>query len=45
MSILLEDFKKSKKELKQLSVTISDIFDEVDGESNIGKFYKTLYLQ
>ena len=37
MSILLEDFKKSKKELKGLTVNINDLFDEVDDEKNVGK--------
>lgn len=40
MSVLLDDFKKTKRSLKQIYEEISDSFDSIDKETNIGKELK-----
>lgn len=37
MSIRLEDFKKSKRELKNINSQIADLFEQLDDERNYGK--------
>lgn len=36
MSLLLEDFKKTKKELKRIHGVITTQSDEIDEETNVG---------
>jgi hypothetical protein len=37
MSIRLEDFKKTKRELKNINNQIAEFFEQIDDERNFGK--------
>lgn len=44
MSALLDDFKKTKRELKRIYGIIDEEFNEIDEESNLGKFLWAIEL-
>jgi len=39
MSIRLEDFKKTKRELKNINNQIAEFFEQIDDERNFGKLW------
>lgn len=42
MSMLLDDFKNTKRELKRVFGVINDEFSEIDDENNIGRYIKQI---